>query len=197
MNAGAKPCTMKNYIRACDTSKHIALMCDRFQLVGWVQIHPNQKEIPPTRDGISFWRREWDSNPRYVAVSLVFKTSSLNRSDISPKIPEYYSMKNLFCQSNNKLVQTWSGFARLRAFESYFCPFAHYSRIEKEGFAFLRKSPRRQTVHRTVCLDGSFESLSDKQKEHTVWCALFVWRRERDSNPRRSLSPYTISSRAP
>ena len=30
------------------------------------------------------WRREWDSNPRPVAGSLVFKTSSLNRSDISP-----------------------------------------------------------------------------------------------------------------
>ena len=30
------------------------------------------------------WRREWDSNPRHIAVSLVFKTSSLNRSDISP-----------------------------------------------------------------------------------------------------------------
>ena len=31
-----------------------------------------------------FWRREWDSNPRRVAASLVFKTSSLNHSDISP-----------------------------------------------------------------------------------------------------------------
>ena len=30
------------------------------------------------------WRREWDSNPRSLAGSLVFKTSSLNHSDISP-----------------------------------------------------------------------------------------------------------------
>ena len=30
------------------------------------------------------WRRGWDSNPRYLAVSLVFKTSSLNHSDTSP-----------------------------------------------------------------------------------------------------------------
>ena len=30
------------------------------------------------------WRREWDSNPRCVAASPVFKTGSLNRSDISP-----------------------------------------------------------------------------------------------------------------
>ena len=137
---------------------------------------------PAQRGGSLFWRREWDSNPRYVAVSLVFKTSSLNRSDISPKIPEYYSMKNLFCQSNNKLVQTWSGFARLRAFESYFCPFAHYSRIEKEGFAFLRKSPRRQTCADLVGIrplasgpsgenapperfqDPSIESLLERQK---------------------------------
>ena len=33
---------------------------------------------------VLFWRREWDSNPRWVSPSLVFKTSSLNRSDISP-----------------------------------------------------------------------------------------------------------------
>src|SRR5699024_10600064 len=30
------------------------------------------------------WRRERDSNPRYIAVSLVFKTSAINRSAISP-----------------------------------------------------------------------------------------------------------------
>ena len=28
------------------------------------------------------WRSEWDSNPRTFAASLVFKTSSLNHSDI-------------------------------------------------------------------------------------------------------------------
>ena len=32
------------------------------------------------------WRREWDSNPRWCYPSLVFKTSSLSRSDISPKV---------------------------------------------------------------------------------------------------------------
>lgn len=32
------------------------------------------------------WRRGWDSNPRPLAESLVFKTSSLNRSDISPYV---------------------------------------------------------------------------------------------------------------
>ena len=30
------------------------------------------------------WRRGWDSNPRCVAASPVFKTGSLNRSDTSP-----------------------------------------------------------------------------------------------------------------
>ena len=30
------------------------------------------------------WRRERDSNPRPLAESLVFKTSSINHSDISP-----------------------------------------------------------------------------------------------------------------
>ena len=30
------------------------------------------------------WRRGWDSNPRPLSESLVFKTSSLNHSDTSP-----------------------------------------------------------------------------------------------------------------
>ena len=30
------------------------------------------------------WRRGWDSNPRSLSGSLVFKTSSINRSDTSP-----------------------------------------------------------------------------------------------------------------
>ena len=32
------------------------------------------------------WRRGWDSNPRPITESLIFKTSSLNRSDTSPRI---------------------------------------------------------------------------------------------------------------
>ena len=32
----------------------------------------------------AYWRRGWDSNPRPLSESLVFKTSSLNRSDTSP-----------------------------------------------------------------------------------------------------------------
>ena len=31
-------------------------------------------------------RRGWDSNPRFLSESLVFKTSSLNRSDTSPNL---------------------------------------------------------------------------------------------------------------
>ena len=33
---------------------------------------------------LSLWRRGWDSNPRSLSGSLVFKTSSINRSDTSP-----------------------------------------------------------------------------------------------------------------
>ena len=36
------------------------------------------------------WRRGWDSNPRPLAESLVFKTSSLNHSDTSPYFLVYY-----------------------------------------------------------------------------------------------------------
>ena len=35
-------------------------------------------------EGLFHWRRERDSNPWSLAGSLVFKTSSLNHSDISP-----------------------------------------------------------------------------------------------------------------
>ena len=34
------------------------------------------------------WRRGWDSNPRPITESLIFKTSSLNRSDTSPDVTE-------------------------------------------------------------------------------------------------------------
>ena len=33
---------------------------------------------------VFLWRRGWDSNPRPLSESLVFKTSSLNRSDTPP-----------------------------------------------------------------------------------------------------------------
>ncbi len=36
---------------------------------------------------IFFWRRGWDSNPRSLAGSPVFKTGSLNHSDTSPYEP--------------------------------------------------------------------------------------------------------------
>ena len=40
-----------------------------------------------TADSLSAYgqRRRWDSNPRPLSESLVFKTSSLNHSDTSPK----------------------------------------------------------------------------------------------------------------
>ena len=47
------------------------------------------------------WRRERDSNPRCLSASLVFKTSSINHSDISPYEPEmpiYYSRASFACQ---------------------------------------------------------------------------------------------------
>ena len=48
------------------------------------RIPPSAKKDPHPLGGDPFWRREWDSNPRWVAPSPVFKPGSLNRSDISP-----------------------------------------------------------------------------------------------------------------
>ena len=46
------------------------------------------------------WRRERDSNPRCLATSLVFKTSALNHSAISPSQTSetYYNMDSSICQ---------------------------------------------------------------------------------------------------
>ena len=41
-------------------------------------------------DVCNLWRRGWDSNPRPLSESLVFKTSSLNHSDTSPHMSSTY-----------------------------------------------------------------------------------------------------------
>ena len=52
------------------------------------------------------WRRERDSNPRCLAASLVFKTSSLNHSDISPRSQRYdYNRTSAACQQQKR--QKW------------------------------------------------------------------------------------------
>ncbi len=53
-------------------------------LSGLSNPHTPLMRNPPTRGGFSHWRRVRDSNPRFLSESLVFKTSSLNRSDNSP-----------------------------------------------------------------------------------------------------------------
>ena len=40
-----------------------------------------------------FWRRGWDSNPRPITETPVFKTGSINHSDISPRRLVYYSKR--------------------------------------------------------------------------------------------------------
>ena len=45
--------------------------------------YAHQKRSTPTGVDL-FWRRVWDSNPRFLAESPVFKTGSLNHSDNSP-----------------------------------------------------------------------------------------------------------------
>ena len=49
---------------------------------------------------IFIWRRERDSNPRCLATSLVFKTSALNHSAISPCVTsnQYYIRRTRHCQ---------------------------------------------------------------------------------------------------
>ena len=55
-------------------------MKQKTEIVPEIQENPTALNICRVLD----WRREWDSNPRQVSLSPVFKTGSLNRSDISP-----------------------------------------------------------------------------------------------------------------
>ena len=51
---------------------------------------------------MKIWRRERDSNPRYLSVSLVFKTSAINHSAISPVClnqQKYYMTDLYLCQA--------------------------------------------------------------------------------------------------
>ena len=52
------------------------------------------------------WRRERDSNPRCLSASLVFKTSAINRSAISPiECPE--SIPKIHTRVNEFLATIW------------------------------------------------------------------------------------------
>ena len=40
--------------------------------------------LSPWRESMSFWRRGWDSNPRYLAVQLISSQSRYDHFDTSP-----------------------------------------------------------------------------------------------------------------
>ena len=62
------------------------------------------------------WRRERDSNPRCLATSLVFKTSSINHSNISPRVGNWsVPRRNLRLSKYNKSPnKSQSPFARIK-----------------------------------------------------------------------------------
>ena len=61
-------------------------------------------------------RRRWDSNPRYLSVSLVFKTSSLNHSDTS-------TQAIILCRSYQRLDYITTKEYRCQHFFSHFSSF--------------------------------------------------------------------------
>ena len=77
----------------------------------------HQSKSPPARGGLLLWRREWDSNPRYLSVSPVFKTGSLNRSDISPcvlnDIISDFKSQGVFRQKTFLHLTKPGGYARI------------------------------------------------------------------------------------
>ena len=62
------------------------------------------------------WRRGWDSNPRCLATSLVFKTSSINHSNISPRVGNWsVPRRNLRLSKYNKSpIKSQSPFAGIK-----------------------------------------------------------------------------------
>ena len=79
------PMREENYGVAAVETGGKQMSTGHLHLDGFKFLFPTTKNKEDTRLGVFFiWRREWDSNPRCVAASPVFKTGSLNRSDISP-----------------------------------------------------------------------------------------------------------------
>lgn len=71
-------------------------------------------------------RRRWDSNPRYLSVSLVFKTSSLNHSDTSPYVFHFVSLSqatHLYYHFHSHLSTTFFNFFIFFYFRLSYCIF--------------------------------------------------------------------------
>ena len=90
------------------------------------------------------WRRERDSNPRYLAVSLVFKTSSLNHSDISPRSQRYdYNRTSAACQQQKRQKWIYIIFLSLPC-SSPSCspPHRHASTRQKKQLRTIKQLPQ-------------------------------------------------------
>ena len=86
----------------------------------WVLLHGLRYDI---------WRRERDSNPRCLATSLVFKTSALNHSAISPDRTSeiYYTRASEDCQPPFiKFLHCGSAFHRIDVRGEYFINFFRF-----------------------------------------------------------------------
>lgn len=115
------------------------------------------------------WRRGWDSNPRFLAESLVFKTSSLNHSDTSPDVRwlarsyqnqlYYYSIDTPICQlffyffkkrkKNRKKVKIKKNFAEIIKQQAGNCLFCNFRLAVLIG-GCLSNISRRPVKHRNL-----------------------------------------------
>ena len=96
-------------------------------------------------------RRVWDSNPRFLSESLVFKTSSLNHSDNSPNsaLLSYHSVQNM--------SSTFFNFLKLFSI-------LYIIKIQLLLFALFQKAFRNQYIFRC----GYFNILITTFKHYTT-----------------------------
>ena len=71
------------------------------------------------------WRRVRDSNPRFLSESLVFKTSSLNRSDNSP-CPANHTIGREKCQGNYLRFLPGADFCLVWGLTDFVCGLADF-----------------------------------------------------------------------
>ena len=120
------------------------------------------------------WRRRWDSNPRPLSESLVFKTSSLNRSDTSPN--EFQQL--IYYIKNSAVCQPISGyFIKEALFTSAFWSGASMNGWYTARLSFRLRCSRlvRRVQGRYIHLKIRFRCSDKTDPPHVRWEAVCTY----------------------
>ena len=113
------------------------------------------------------WRRERDSNPRCLAASLVFKTSSINHSDISPRSQRYdYNRTSAACQQQKRQKWIYIIFSFVAVLIAVMLP--------PHRHASTRQKKQLRTIKQLPQVNGPFFKRSERQTGvFGLYCQVF------------------------